>query len=156
MFEATIYLKGALLHLVLSSTDNDSYGNNHPTGGDSGCGDCNRSGLRNECTLYPKATTLANQALIANVVLVCLFSMGTSVRRPHETVFHGEQSHCTYRSNPTIKFLRLKPGKGTAGNVGMYASGIPLGYLVDTKGPRPGTFIGTVALFVGYFPIHRG
>ncbi|QVM05743.1 hypothetical protein D8B26_000452 [Coccidioides posadasii str. Silveira] len=44
---------------------------------------------------------------------------------------------------------------GTAANVGTYASGIAIGLLVDSKGPRPGTMIGTVALFLGYFPIHR-
>ncbi|KAI1934102.1 hypothetical protein LOZ58_002470 [Ophidiomyces ophidiicola] len=44
---------------------------------------------------------------------------------------------------------------GTAGNLGTYASGIPIGFLVDSKGPLPATLIGTVALFVGYFPIHR-
>ncbi|OAX82082.1 hypothetical protein ACJ72_03568 [Emergomyces africanus] len=40
---------------------------------------------------------------------------------------------------------------GTAGNLGMYASGIPIGLLIDSKGPRPGIFIGIVALGVGYF-----
>ncbi|PGH16873.1 hypothetical protein AJ79_01517 [Helicocarpus griseus UAMH5409] len=44
---------------------------------------------------------------------------------------------------------------GTAGNLGMYASGIPVGLLVDAKGPRPGLLIGAVSLGVGYFPIHR-
>ncbi|EEP81649.1 conserved hypothetical protein [Uncinocarpus reesii 1704] len=44
---------------------------------------------------------------------------------------------------------------GTAGNIGTYASGVPIGLLIDSKGPRPGTLIGTVALFLGYFPIHR-
>ncbi|OJD19854.1 hypothetical protein AJ78_00214 [Emergomyces pasteurianus Ep9510] len=44
---------------------------------------------------------------------------------------------------------------GAAGNLGMYASGIPIGLLVDSKGPRPGILIGIVALWLGYFPIHR-
>ncbi|KAK2742758.1 hypothetical protein FQN55_007699 [Onygenales sp. PD_40] len=44
---------------------------------------------------------------------------------------------------------------GTAGNFGMYAAGIPVGLLVDAKGPVPGSLIGAVSLFVGYFPIHR-
>ncbi|KNG86338.1 MFS transporter [Aspergillus nomiae NRRL 13137] len=35
---------------------------------------------------------------------------------------------------------------GTAGNLGMYASGVPLGLLTDTRGPRLTTFIGAVAL----------
>lgn len=38
----------------------------------------------------------------------------------------------------------------------MYASGIPVGLLVDAKGPHPGAWIATVALGLGYFPIHRG
>ncbi|PGH18344.1 hypothetical protein AJ80_04522 [Polytolypa hystricis UAMH7299] len=44
---------------------------------------------------------------------------------------------------------------GTAGNLGMYSTGIPLGLVVDSRGPRPGALIGAVALGVGYFPIHR-
>ncbi|KAK2875356.1 hypothetical protein FQN49_001674 [Arthroderma sp. PD_2] len=43
---------------------------------------------------------------------------------------------------------------GAAGNVGLYAVGIPIGYMVDTRGTRPGTLLGAVALFCGYFPIH--
>ncbi|KAK2746783.1 hypothetical protein FQN57_002825 [Myotisia sp. PD_48] len=44
---------------------------------------------------------------------------------------------------------------GTAGNVGVYATGFPLGYLVDSRGPRSGAFLGSITLFIGYFPIHR-
>lgn len=44
---------------------------------------------------------------------------------------------------------------GTMGNMGMYASGIPLGYLVDNKGPHPGVLVGSIALGAGYFPIKR-
>ncbi|KAF2665016.1 MFS general substrate transporter [Microthyrium microscopicum] len=43
---------------------------------------------------------------------------------------------------------------GTAGNVGMYASGIPFGYMVDTRGPRLNTVIGSVLLGVGYYPLY--
>ncbi|KAF1996618.1 MFS general substrate transporter [Amniculicola lignicola CBS 123094] len=43
---------------------------------------------------------------------------------------------------------------GTAANLGMYASGIPVGVITDKKGPRISAFIGMVALAVGYFPIH--
>ncbi|KAF2199428.1 MFS general substrate transporter [Delitschia confertaspora ATCC 74209] len=43
---------------------------------------------------------------------------------------------------------------GTAANLGMYASGIPIGMITDTKGPRLSALIGMVALAVGYFPIH--
>ncbi|EEH05885.1 conserved hypothetical protein [Histoplasma capsulatum G186AR] len=44
---------------------------------------------------------------------------------------------------------------GAAGNLGMYASGIPVGLLIDSKGPRPGMLLGIVALGAGYFPMHR-
>lgn len=38
----------------------------------------------------------------------------------------------------------------------MYVSGIPMGMITDRKSPRLSGLIGTVALFVGYFPIHVG
>jgi hypothetical protein len=41
------------------------------------------------------------------------------------------------------------------GNVGMYASGIPLGYMVDRK-PKYGVMLGAFALGAGYFPIKKG
>lgn len=41
------------------------------------------------------------------------------------------------------------------GNVGMYASGIPVGLLVDNKGPRPSVLLGGICLGLGYFPISR-
>jgi MFS family permease len=44
---------------------------------------------------------------------------------------------------------------GTAGNLGMYASGIPLGYMVDKRGPHPGVLLGSLALGAGYFPIKK-
>ncbi|KAI9780225.1 MAG: hypothetical protein M1835_004534 [Candelina submexicana] len=44
---------------------------------------------------------------------------------------------------------------GTFGNLGMYGSGIPLGMLVDAKGPRPGALIGALCLGLGYYPIHK-
>jgi hypothetical protein len=37
----------------------------------------------------------------------------------------------------------------------MYASGIPLGYLVDHKGPKPGVLLGSFALGAGFFPLKR-
>ncbi|KAF2713259.1 MFS general substrate transporter [Pleomassaria siparia CBS 279.74] len=43
---------------------------------------------------------------------------------------------------------------GTAANLGMYASGIPMGMITDRKSPRLATAIGMAALFVGYYPIH--
>ncbi|PLB35676.1 putative MFS transporter [Aspergillus candidus] len=44
---------------------------------------------------------------------------------------------------------------GAAGNLGMYASGIPLGLLTDARGPRLTTFIGGIALGIGYYPIYQ-
>ena len=38
----------------------------------------------------------------------------------------------------------------------MYAAGIPIGLLVDTKGPRPGALFGAVSLGAGYFSLYRG
>ncbi|KAF2194310.1 MFS general substrate transporter [Zopfia rhizophila CBS 207.26] len=43
---------------------------------------------------------------------------------------------------------------GTAANIGMYASGIPMGMITDRKSPRLAAVIGMFALAVGYFPIH--
>ncbi|KAG5209660.1 Nodulin-like domain-containing protein [Trichophyton interdigitale] len=43
---------------------------------------------------------------------------------------------------------------GAAGNVGVYAVGIPIGYIVDTKGTRLVALFGAISLFCGYFPIH--
>ncbi|OQO02150.1 hypothetical protein B0A48_11702 [Cryoendolithus antarcticus] len=40
---------------------------------------------------------------------------------------------------------------GNAGNLGMYAVGIPSGILIDTHGPRWGVLLGTVCLGTGYW-----
>lgn len=37
----------------------------------------------------------------------------------------------------------------------MYASGIPIGILVDSRGVRPAAVLGMIALAVGYFPLHQ-
>lgn len=37
----------------------------------------------------------------------------------------------------------------------MYAMGIPVGILVDTKGPRPAVIMGALLLALGYFPLHQ-
>ncbi|KAF1850619.1 MFS general substrate transporter [Cucurbitaria berberidis CBS 394.84] len=42
---------------------------------------------------------------------------------------------------------------GTAANLGMYASGIPMGFITDRKSPRLAALIGMFALFAGYYPI---
>ena len=38
----------------------------------------------------------------------------------------------------------------------MYTAGVPIGVLVDTKGPRPGALFGAVLLGMGYFSLYRG
>ncbi|KAJ6096509.1 hypothetical protein N7486_007255 [Penicillium sp. IBT 16267x] len=43
---------------------------------------------------------------------------------------------------------------GVAGNLGMYAMGIPMGLLIDAKGPRLITLIGSMCLGLGYYPIY--
>ena len=46
--------------------------------------------------------------------------------------------------------------QGTFGNLGMYTAGVPIGLLVDSRGPRPGALLGAVLLGVGYFSLYRG
>ena len=38
----------------------------------------------------------------------------------------------------------------------MYTAGVPIGLLVDMKGPRPGALFGAVLLGAGYFLLYRG
>jgi hypothetical protein len=38
----------------------------------------------------------------------------------------------------------------------MYATGIPLGYMCDTRGPRLNMIIGAFASGGGYYPLLRG
>lgn len=44
---------------------------------------------------------------------------------------------------------------GLAGNLGMYAVGLPVGIFVDKKGPRPAVLLGSIMLALGYFPLHQ-
>ncbi|PBP24743.1 putative major facilitator superfamily transporter protein [Diplocarpon rosae] len=44
---------------------------------------------------------------------------------------------------------------GLSGNLGMYSLGIPVGILVDAKGPRLALIMGALLLGGGYFPLHR-
>ena len=46
--------------------------------------------------------------------------------------------------------------QGTFGNLGMYVAGIPVGLLVDSKGPFPGALLGAMSLGTGYFAIYKG
>lgn len=52
--------------------------------------------------------------------------------------------------------LVLTVWQGVAGNLGMYAMGIPMGLLTDARGPRLITLIGSILLCLGYFPIYLG
>lgn len=45
---------------------------------------------------------------------------------------------------------------GVFGNLGMYLAGIPVGLLVDRRGPRYGVLLGAVFMGVGYFSLHKG
>ena len=38
----------------------------------------------------------------------------------------------------------------------MYIAGIPVGLLVDNKGPRPGALFGSLSVGAGYFSMYRG
>lgn len=38
----------------------------------------------------------------------------------------------------------------------MYASGVPLGVMIDGRGPRLAIFLGALAVGVGYYPLHVG
>ncbi|KAJ8061831.1 hypothetical protein OCU04_009623 [Sclerotinia nivalis] len=44
---------------------------------------------------------------------------------------------------------------GLFGNLGMYSCGIPIGLLVDGKGPRPAVILGMLLLAAGYFPLYQ-
>lgn len=46
--------------------------------------------------------------------------------------------------------------KGAAGNIGLYAAGVPVGLLTDTKGPRISMLLGAALMGLGYFPIYLG
>ena len=44
---------------------------------------------------------------------------------------------------------------GTIGNLGMYTAGIPVGLLVDNKGPKPGVILGGICLGLGFLALQR-
>jgi len=83
--------------------------------------------------------------------------MGTAVRREAQVVGNAEQPH---RSSPLRQNTRPSSlttvKQGTMGNIGMYASGIPLGMLIDTRGPRWGVALGIILFGAGYYPIAKG
>lgn len=43
---------------------------------------------------------------------------------------------------------------GLAGNLGMYALGVPIGVVIDSRGPRPAVILGSILLGLGYWPLH--
>jgi hypothetical protein len=82
--------------------------------------------------------------------------MGTSVCEENELICNAEQCHCKTLL-PLVEYKNLMRGhQGTAGNMGVYATAIPAGFLIDSRGPRPAVLIGSVALAAGYLPIHQG
>ncbi|KAL9000386.1 MAG: hypothetical protein Q9169_000903 [Polycauliona sp. 2 TL-2023] len=44
---------------------------------------------------------------------------------------------------------------GTFGNLGMYGGGIPVGILVDSRGPTPGVILGGTFMGIGYFAMYK-
>ena len=38
----------------------------------------------------------------------------------------------------------------------MYTAGIPVGLLVDNRGPRPGALFGAVSMGIGYLSVYKG
>lgn len=57
----------------------------------------------------------------------------------------------TWGGNPM-----LTAWQGVAGNLGMYAMGIPMGLLTDARGPRLITLVGSILLVLGYYLIYLG
>lgn len=44
---------------------------------------------------------------------------------------------------------------GLSGNLGQYTMGVPIGIMVDRRGPRLAVLGGAILLAAGYFPLHR-
>ena len=61
-----------------------------------------------------------------------------------------------YEPGPPYVLPCTADPQGTLANLGMYATGIPMGMLIDARGPRVAVVIGALALGIGYYPIHRG
>ncbi|MCJ1286301.1 hypothetical protein MMC26_005646 [Xylographa opegraphella] len=80
-----------------------------------------------------------------------LLSMGTAIRLEVEPIIYTEQP---YREDPSPVVDVFSRYKGVSGNLGMYASGIPIGLLVDAKGPKPGVYLGCAMLGIGYFALY--
>lgn len=85
--------------------------------------------------------------IVASVAATCLsLACGTNYAYSAWAPQYRDRLHLSATQSNLI---------GNAGNWGMYAAGIPLGYLVDTKGPRPAALLGAVLLGAGYFPIKK-
>lgn len=89
-----------------------------------------------------------------NLETVCILSMGPAICGKNEALGNRKQPNCGFKFNRTEE--PAKPAQGTLANVGMYASGIPVGLFVDAKGPRPGVMFGALTLGLGYFVLYRG
>ncbi|KAJ5292707.1 uncharacterized protein N7443_008660 [Penicillium atrosanguineum] len=82
---------------------------------------------------------LASSDVAVDTFPVCIFRVGSAICPSDEALVDREQ---------------LDPWQGVAGNLGMYAMGIPMGLLTDARGPRLVTLIGSVLLALGYYPIY--
>lgn len=80
--------------------------------------------------------------------------MGTTVCPKATIDGYSKQPRCRYKH--MIRRTGADNQQGTAGNVGMYASGIPLGYMVDKRGPHLNTVLGAFMLAAGYYPLVWG
>ncbi len=81
--------------------------------------------------------------------------MGPRIQQAVATYCNSKQRY-RKQSHSQLHQPYTKTGQGVAGNMGMYAMGVPAGILVDHRGPRLGVLVGAIALAVGYFPIHTG
>lgn len=82
--------------------------------------------------------------------------MGTAVRIEAQAVVNEDQPHRSLTLHQTDIQFSNKNQQGTMGNLGMYASGVPVGMLIDARGPRWGVALGTVLFGAGYYPIAKG
>ncbi|KAK7748982.1 hypothetical protein SLS53_001007 [Cytospora paraplurivora] len=70
-------------------------------------------------------------------------------------VIHGGRESWAPQFADRLKYTTTESNLvGLSGNLGMYALGLPVGILVDARGPRPAVLAGSLMLALGYFPLH--
>ena len=82
--------------------------------------------------------------------------MGTTICREVEAEFDPTELDRMIALVYVLAERDLFDIQGIFGNLGMYASGIPTGLLIDQRGPRWGVWLGAVLLAAGYYPIKLG